>query len=199
MTDQELIAAGRQAAGTVERAQLELGRLALAYAPIGDPSVKTGTYGRLREYAEAIGVDEGTLRNYRAVAHAWQDYRDAAAVYGFTVLKALTPVAHKDRLLAAMSEAEPPTKSGRWTAAAAVEFAREGGYWSHAAAPGAGPTVLTTLRNVRAALARIAAVELSYDETTDALNVLAELRMELDALRQALTGRAAKRAEDLAA
>jgi hypothetical protein len=185
MTDEELIAAGRKHAAVIQRAQLELGRLALQYAPIGDASVKTGAYTRLREYADAIGVDEGTLRNYRAVAHAWQEI--PAPCVGFTTMKALTSVAHKDRLVELLEKTPPPTKSGRWTVPAAVELAKDAGLWSH---DGASRTadVVAFLRRTRGTLARVDVAELGEQERQDLVAVVNEVSSELLTLRERLLG-----------
>jgi hypothetical protein len=185
MTDEELIAAGRERVRVMQHAQLELGQLALQYAPIGDASVKTGAYTRLREYAEAIGMDEGTLRNYRAVAHAWQG-EDHEGV-GYSTVKALTSVAHKDKVVELLRKTEPPTKSGRWTAPAAVELAKEHGLWSHNG--GYRTTdVLGVLRRTRGALARVDIDELSDEERQDMLTALQEVTSEVTTLRERLLG-----------
>jgi len=184
MTDKELISAGKQAVGVIERAQLRLGMLALQYAPIGEGSVKTGAYERLREYAEAIGVDEGTLRNYRAVAAGWKGIDTEG--FGFTVLKATLPVAKKEKLLPLLRDTDPPTKSGRWTVPAAVEFAREQGLWSHAPAPRASDSVMAALRSTRASLAKLAELDLSEEETADVLTLIEEVRLELEQLQESI-------------
>lgn len=157
MTDQELIEKGLEYARLEERAQMKLGEFALAFAPIGQPGSKTGTYQRLQEYADAIGVDFGSLKNYRATAHAWQAVK--IDNFGFTTLKALAPVAKKQELLEAMREAKPDNKSGRWTAEAAVEFAKENGYWSHSSSPGSGPSLTSRLDKITESLREIGDIE----------------------------------------
>lgn len=198
MTDRELIEAGKKLAVTMERDQIELGRLALEYAPIGEQSVKVGTYTRIREYADAIGMEEGTLRNCRTVVHAWRDVDHEG--FGFSLLKACAAVAHKEDFIAALRDNDPFTKSGRWTAAAALQFAKDNGFWTHStAARRSADVVLEAIRTSRASIAKLANLDLSYEEATDALMALGELRLEVELLQRNLSGRAAKRDEDLAA
>lgn len=188
MTDAELITQGRKYATMIQRSQLELGKLALEYAPIGEPGVKTGTYDRLQEYADAIGVDAGTLRNYRTTAAAWQAQQEKVKGYGFTVLKALTSVARKDDLIEAMAQTEPPTPSKRWTADAAVTFARDEGYWSHSGAE-RSIDMLGALRRTRTTLAKFAEADLTPDEARDMLAVVEEVQREVEGLKAALQTR----------
>lgn len=98
--------------------QLRLGRLTLEFAPMGDPAQKTGAYERLRVYAKEIGMDEGTLKNYRQTAFAWSgtDLRDDE--FGYTLIKGLEPVGEKDKALVLLREEKP---EGGWT----IESARE--------------------------------------------------------------------------
>lgn len=149
MTDQELIDKGRECLKIVERSQMRLGELVLEYAPIGEASRKTGAYDRLQEYADKIGADPGTIRNYRAVAHAWKgiDHRGL----NFSILKRLQSVGDKEKLIDALDAEKPPTTSGRWTADSAEQFAREHNLWTHSRAPGAGPQAL----DIIAALVRV--------------------------------------------
>jgi hypothetical protein len=185
MTDEQLIAAGRKLVVKQEKSQLELGRLALAFAPIGDPSVKTGVYDRLELYADEIGMGLATLRQYRATAQAWQNID--VGEHGFTVLKALMAVADKEGLLAALAAEEPPTKSGRWTVEAAVEFAKEHGFWSH---EGTGrdevQTLVASIKRARKGLARVAEFELNDLERAALAQALTELALELASAREAL-------------
>lgn len=186
MTDEQLIAEGRECVAKIQHQQLRLGQLALEYAPIGDPSVKTGQYERLREYAEAIGVDEATLRNYRATAHAWQQVEPGPLT--FTAQKALISVAHKGRLVEELAKATPPTKSGRWTAPAAVDFAREHGYWSHSEAPRAAGDLVRAIRTYRGKIARLGVDELDDEQKDDVLAALRELIVEVQTLQEVLLG-----------
>ncbi len=188
MTDDELVAEGTKLVQVIERAQMTLGMLALEYAPIGDPSVKTGGYDRLQEYATAIGCDFGTLRNYRAVAAAWKGVDHGE--HKFSLLKGLAPVHDKPGLMTALAAAPAPTKSGRWTVVAAQQFAREHGFWTPEDSP---PDHVSPLRRLRSWIASVPVAELDDRQRADLLAVVDETRGDLLLLREYLTGQRVKR------
>lgn len=104
---QRLVEEGRKLATAVHRAQWKLGHLALRYAPVGDPSFKSGAYELLAEYAERIGMEVGTLRNYRAVAFAWSG--QPVGSQKFSILKALASAPDKAAVAEMLLAEEPGT------------------------------------------------------------------------------------------
>lgn len=192
--DAEIIEEGRQLATVNERSAWRLGELALEFAPVGDPARKTGVYARIREFAEAIGAADGTIRNYRQVVASWQGIDVEGFVFG--TLDDLVSVTDKAGLIAALRDTEPPTKSGRWTGPAAVEFAKENGFWSHAAGAQARD-VMSVLERTRRNLTRLTDVDLTYDDATAALALLTEVRFQIEALQRVLSGKTAKREAEL--
>lgn len=189
-TDAELIEEGRKHVSVIQHAQLELGKLALEFAPIGEASVKTGKYERLHEYADAIGIDFGSLRNYRACASAWLEHDHEGITY--TALKALAPVVRKKELVALMRATDPPTKSGRWTAPAAVDLARANGLYSDEEPEPGDSDVLSFVRRTMGGLARLSnAIDvdtLEANERRELAGALTELTSEISTLRERLTG-----------
>jgi len=183
MTDEELIAEGRKLVGTLERAQLELGRLALQFAPIGEPSVKTGVYDRVDRYAEEVGVDTPSMRNYRTVAHGWQGIDTGG--FGFSVLKACLSIGDKEGFLEALREHTPRTRSGRWTVAAAVEFAHANGYWSHRSARRDSiEAMISTVKRTRHTIARLPEYEWSGHQLDALMSELTQLALEITTVRE---------------
>jgi hypothetical protein len=67
----QLVAAGKKAVEKESDAKWELGDLALEVAPMGDDAAHNGALETMDEYAEAVGVEFETLRQYRSVAHEW--------------------------------------------------------------------------------------------------------------------------------
>lgn len=189
MTDAELIAAGRKLAVKQDAAQLDLGRLALAFAPMGDAGPKTGIYNRLQLYADEIGMEVGTLRNYRAIAHAWAGVEVGA--FGYTVLKACASVGDKAGLLDAIAQATAPTKSGRWTADAAVRFAKDQGFWTHDSAPrDAAETLIRAVERTAGSLSRMADLDLNDSERGQLATALRDLALEVADARERLRNNA---------
>jgi hypothetical protein len=174
--DAELIRKGRRVASHLQHAQLELGRLALEYAPIGDVSIKTGTRARLEEYADAIGVDPETLRTYRAVAHGWKDQEHVGALR-YTTLKALLPVPNKEGLIARLLDTKAPTPSNQWTAAAAVKYARDHGLYVSRSTNSPQHPALTAVRRAETLLDNVEISNIRDDKERDMImDKLASIR-----------------------
>ena len=75
---EDLIAEGEQLKIMEERVEAEAGNvrwhwgdLALEVAPVGHDKSNTGSYQRLREFAEALDISFESLRQYRTVAYKW--------------------------------------------------------------------------------------------------------------------------------
>lgn len=186
MTDAELIAAGRKLVERRERTQWELGRLALAFAPILPIGGKAGVMDRIRAYAEEIGLTPVTLDQYRKTYAAWQDC-DTRGV-GYTVLHHCLGVVGKADFLDALAVTDPETKSGRWTATAALAFAHENGYLSHAGRADRD-RVAGTLRGVertRVSLAHIVDVDMTDRERGELADALRDLALEIATVRERL-------------
>jgi hypothetical protein len=183
-TDEQLIAAGRKLLVKLEIAQLELGRLALEFAPIGEPGIKTGAYDRVRRYAEEIGLDEVNVRNYRTVAHGWQGIDTEG--FGFSLLKGCMSIGDKDGFLEALRENTPaPTRSGRWTVAAAIQFARDNGFWSHLTSRrDAVQGLIASVKRACKGLSLVAEYELDEPEREALAQALYDLALELATARE---------------
>lgn len=185
MTDQDLIARARALVSRRLGIQWELGELALEYAPVADPSIQTGVWKRLEQFADAIGINVTTLRNYRTTVHAWQGV-DHEGI-GFDALKYLNACDQKQLAVELLRSNEPPTQSGRWTGVAAYEFMRERGLVTTRL--GRGPAdAIGTLRKTRGALARLGEFNLDDQTRGDLIATLAELAEEINVMRERLAG-----------
>lgn len=67
------VAEGRRLVEQLQQDKWRLGDLALEVAPMGDGHARNGASDVLDDYADAIGLEAGTLRQYRTVANAWPD------------------------------------------------------------------------------------------------------------------------------
>lgn len=188
MNDAQLIAEGRKYARTISRAQIKLGRLALQFAPIGDQAVHTGRYDRVQEYADAIGLPFGTVLGYRAVAHAWEGHR--VDDMHWTTLKTLAPVQAKKTMLDLLRKKEPPTKSGRWTADAALALARRHGLWAPQERGNSDDLVIRRAAalsdDIGRLVDRVGNHELTLDERAALAQALEAIDEQLNRLRERL-------------
>lgn len=127
-SDEQIVEDGRECIKQRDRLQLRLGRLALEFAPMGAQGFRSGSYRRIDMYADRVGADAGTLRNYRNVAAAWQVVEIGESEFSWAILKALAPVGDKEQMVAILrSEKRPDAPDKPWTAEAALDVARERG------------------------------------------------------------------------
>lgn len=187
MTDEELIAKGRELAIAQEEARVRIGQLALEFAPILAVGGKGAVYARLELYAEEIGVETMTLNQWRVVAHHWRDV-DAAGDFGYTVLHHCLGVSDKPAFLDALAATEPPTKCGRWTVKAAVAFARANGFMglgrkSREADP---EDVIGILKRTRHSIARLTEYEWNDLQAEALMSELNQLALEITMARETM-------------
>lgn len=171
MDDDDLIRLGQIAARQLQGAQLRLGRLALQFAPIGERGHNVGTNERIRLYAEKIGVDERTLRQYRHIAHAWEGF--PVEDRSFTLLRVLAPAADKDKALEMLD-------SGTWTKGQLIEHARKKGIIGTTRAPQRRDPTASQL--LRTALGILEGVDVEQGNA-DHIKMLVKLNKQVRALQ----------------
>lgn len=102
----------------LDKAQWELGDLALEVEPIGRDGVNNGSAERLRRYAEEVGVEFEALRRYRHTAHNWSPETRVAGV-PWSVHRELEAEPQRKRILQGLV-----TKADKQGVRLTVDFAR---------------------------------------------------------------------------
>lgn len=110
-----LVRDGKRAVAQEQDAKWELGDLALEVEPMARSGVRTGSEQRLREYANAIGLELETLLRYRKVASAWPASRRRPAAISHTAHEELMGDDDRFRYAAKLAKREPPEGYGTWS------------------------------------------------------------------------------------
>lgn len=81
----ELVSKGQHLIETLTQDKFGLGDLALIAAPLGSDGAHNGSSATLDEYAQAIGCEPSSLREYRRVADAWPESQRRSKDASFSV------------------------------------------------------------------------------------------------------------------
>lgn len=152
-----LIEQGRAAAQREGTAKWELGDLALAYAPMGEPGVHSGADALLREFAEAIDVELSALREYRRAANAWPATTRVVGA-SWSVYRELASQANRFEIIKS-----PPTNGRRWTVTTARARVVYGWVAQQLAELDAGPRTIRIPATFEEVAARLAELDREAD------------------------------------